>query len=114
MNVLVVDADLLGTGRLEAVAAATGAQLRFVTAAAIEEALRVSSVDLVILDLDRGREGALDLLDEARKNETLAARVVAYVSHVDEDLASAARERGYEAWPRGRLWRSLEELLTRP
>lgn len=114
LDVLVVDADLMGVGRLEAAATVTGANLRMVSAAALDEALRDAPGDLLILDLDRGREKALDVLDEVKAHGLLPARVVAYVSHVDEALVSSARERGYEALPRGRFWRSLEELLSRP
>ena len=113
LNVIVVDADLMGTARFEAAQAATGALFRFVAAKALVDALRSSPADLLILDLDRGREGALDVLDHLRASDLLPPEVVAFVSHIDENLASTARERGYETWPRGRLWRSLEEVLSR-
>ncbi len=106
-----MNADLMGSARIEAVAAALGARVASTSTAALEDDLRDSDADLLIVDLDRGRHEVLDALDAARSNTLLPARVIAFISHVDEDLATSARERGYETLPRGRFWRSLEELL---
>ena len=76
--------------------------------------LETQPVDLLVLDLDRGRDRALDAVAAAREAGLTPAKVVAFVSHVDDDLVQAARRAGVDAWPRGRFWRSLEELLSRP
>lgn len=107
-TVVVVDADLLGLARVEAAAERAG---RGVIVAGTGDLADGVDAGLVVVDLDRGRRDALDALDAARASGRLEARVVLFVSHVDEDLARTARERGYETWPRGRFWRSLDDLL---
>ena len=104
--VLVVDADLLGLARIEGAAGRAGRPVAVARSGDLADGIG-EDVGLVILDLDRGREPALDALDVAA-GET---RVVMFVSHVDEDLARRARERGYETLPRGRFWRSLDDLM---
>ncbi len=108
---LVVEADLLGLARVEAAAAQAGRTVRSVTLERLFETLEHHETSLVVVDLDRGRGEALDGLDRAKAAGILRARVVAYVSHVDEKLGAEARSRGYETWPRGRFWRSLEALF---
>ena len=111
-NVLVVEADLLALGRLEATAASTGAAVRTCNVNDLSDMLETRAFDLVVLDLDRGGEPALDSLAKARDDGYGPPEVVAFVSHVDDDLIEAARRAGVEAWPRGRFWRSLGEVLS--
>ncbi|MDQ4095324.1 MAG: hypothetical protein M3174_03855 [Actinomycetota bacterium] len=109
-TVLVVDADLLGLARIEGAAARAERAVKVADASGLKDEL--PDVDLVIIDLDRGREASLDALDAARSSGRLTARVILFVSHVDEALAQRARERGYETFARGRFWRSLDDLLN--
>ena len=111
VSVLVLNADLLGSARIEAVADALGAKVTSTSTGSLEQDLGATNADVLIVDLDRGRREVLDALDAARSKSLLPAKVIAFVSHVDEDLATNARERDYETLPRGRFWRSLEELL---
>ena len=108
---LVVSADLLGLARIEAAAESAGSEVTRVDATGVADALGAGSFDLVVVDLDSGRVAALDALDALRDSGRLSARVVAFVSHVDEELADSARERGYETLARGRFWRTLGELF---
>ena len=111
-RVLLVDGDLLALSRVESATRAAGAELDTCAAGELQTTLAASSFDLVIVDLDRGGRGALDALAAARK-DSAPGRVIAFYSHVDEDSRSAAESAGIEAWPRGRLWRSLQDLLKR-
>jgi hypothetical protein len=67
-------------------------------------------VALLILDLDRGREPALDELDSVAAGDR-PPTVVGFFSHVDAGLAIAARAAGCEPIPRGRFWTALPDLL---
>lgn len=57
---------------------------------------------LVVVDLDR--EGVPQHLG--------GGRIVGYYSHVNEAAAAAAAAQGIEAIPRGRFWRTIDELLA--
>ena len=111
-NVLVVEADLLALGRLEAAAASTGAALQTCNVSDLRAMLETHSFDVVVLDLDRAGQAALELVAAARADGVAPAKLVAFVSHVDDVLIEAARRARVEAWPRGRFWRSLEELFS--
>jgi hypothetical protein len=66
---------------------------------------------LVVFDLDEGGDAALQALSVARASGLLPSRVVGYYSHVNRALGQAAEAAGCEAWPRGKFWGSLPELL---
>ena len=108
-SVLLVDGDLLALGRMEAATRATGGTLRTCAAEEVAQSLATESADLVLIDLDRAGPAGLNKL---RAIGSRAPEVIAFYSHVDEALKEAARAAGIEAWPRGRLWRSLERLLS--
>lgn len=110
-RVLLVDADLLALSRVEAATRASEAELITCSVGDLPEKLAHESFDLVIVDLDRGGEAALDAL---RVAGGLPARVIGFFSHVDNEMKTAAARAGVDAWPRGRLWRSLEKLLSPP
>ena len=108
-RVLLVDGDLLALSRVEAAARAAGADLRTCETNDLAAELGAATFDYVFVDLDRGGRRALDALGHAGDG---GGRVIAFFSHVDEDMRNAASAAGIEAWPRGRLWRSLGELLS--
>lgn len=110
---LVVDADLLAVARIRSAAERAGLEVAIANSSDLAERKDSDDVRLLVLDLDRGREPALDALDEVAASGGLTARVIAFVSHVDEALAQEARARGYETLPRGRFWRSLGDLVRR-
>lgn len=105
---LVLDADLLARARIEEAVRAAGATLQM---ASSESPLPdLTEVSAIVLDLDRGREPALDFIARARENG-FSGDVFGFFSHVDEALGSAAEAAGVRALPRGRFWRELPSLL---
>lgn len=110
--VVAVSGDLMARARLEDGAARAGARLEMASTDSFTEKLRSLRPDLLVLDLDAGRDKVLQRLDEARGHGWLPPRVIGFVSHVDEELAAAARAAGCEPLPRGRFWRTLQEILA--
>jgi len=91
MRVVLVSSDLLMRSRLAgAVAVAPGGAL--------------PEADLYLIDLDEA--GAID--------PPPGGRAIGYFSHVNEALGAAARAKGLETMPRGRLLRELPTLLADP
>jgi hypothetical protein len=91
MRVVLVTSDLLMRSRLsEAVAVRPGEPL--------------PEADLYLIDLD----------ETGPMEPPGGGRAIGYFSHVDEALGAAARAKGLEAWPRGRLLRELPTLLREP
>jgi DNA-binding NarL/FixJ family response regulator len=109
-TVLLVGGDLMAKSRLVDATSRAGLGLESTTADGFLEAVRTTHPSLVVLDLDGGRNEALEALRAAHETERLP-RVVGYYSHVDRALGEAAAAAGCEAWPRGRFWGSLEKLL---
>jgi AmiR/NasT family two-component response regulator len=110
--VVAVTGDLMARARLEDAAARAGVRLVTASTDSFAEKLHAFRPDLLIVDLDAGREKLLTRLDEARAHGFLPGRVIGFVSHVDVDLAEAARAVGCEAMARGGFWRSLPGLLS--
>ena len=100
-RVFFVGSDLNARVRLEAVA---------------DELIPVSSVadlpvppeGVVVVDLDAAGP---DVWSQLRSDPGLAERVVGFYSHVSEQLAKDAAAAGVRAYPRGRFWTNLRELL---
>ena len=97
--------------RARVLAAAEGAGVEVVTTAPIGFAASLPDVDLLILDLDRGRNDALAELRAAVEAGTAPSEIVGFISHVDGSLARDARAAGCRAVARGRFWASLPEIL---
>lgn len=113
MQVIVaVSGDLMARARLEDAAARAGARLEMASVDTFTEKLRAFRPDLLVLDLDAGRDKVLQRLEEARSHGFLPGRVVGFVSHVDVELAATARAAGCEVTARGKFWRTLSELLS--
>jgi hypothetical protein len=100
-RVVFVGADLNARVRLEAVA---------------EELVQVSSLGelpesadgIVVIDLDMAEA---DVWTELQSRPGIAERVVGFYSHVNAELAREAAAAGIRAYPRGRFWSNLRELL---
>ena len=97
--------DLMDRSRIEPVARSVGVSLEFVTHTSELRALDVSSVGLVIVDLDA--PGSLSAL-----SDLASVRTVGFGSHVDRDLLAAARQAGHaEVVSRSVLFHRLPEIL---
>ncbi len=111
-TVVVVGGDLMARSRIEGAASATGAEVVRARADDMVEVVTQRRPDLLVLDLDGGRDKVLEGLKALRETGAAPARAVGYFSHVDEQLGRAARAAGCEPLPRGRFWRDLPELLA--
>jgi AmiR/NasT family two-component response regulator len=112
-TVLFVGSDLMARERIRS--AAAHLQMMSVSSSVTEllGALEKHSVDVVVIDLDEGREAVLVKLEEARAAGHSPPAVVGFYSHVDADLGRAAERAGCRAVRRGRFWSSLPDLLRR-
>ena len=110
-TIVVVDADLMATARLRDAAERAGWDVLAATKDNLPGRLEGNSVRLLVLDLDRGGKELIDAVSALRDADVDLPRVLAYFSHIDEDLGASALSSGFEAYPRGRFWRSLDELL---
>lgn len=109
-TIAVVGGDLMARSRIEAAAAANSLEVQRLSPDDLESLEAPPEVDLVVLDLDSGGRALIDAWT------TLAGesgpRAIGYFSHVDVALGDRARSGGVEAVPRGRFWRTLEEILA--
>jgi hypothetical protein len=108
--VVLVGGDLNARARVGDAAARAGAELVATTPSGVAGALEGRTATVVVVDMDDVGGDALPLITAAG---TGAALVVGYFSHVDRDLGEKARAAGIEAWPRGRFWRELSDLMGR-
>jgi PleD family two-component response regulator len=79
----------------------------------VDEA-QVSPPDLIVLDLNSMRFEPLKLLKKIKSDETLrSVPVVGFLSHVQKDLAIAARESGCDrVMARSAFTKDLPEILS--
>lgn len=110
-RVVLASGDLQAHARVLAAAQAPGSTVEITPPSTFVD--RLPGADLLILDLDGGREAALAEVRGAAAAGVLPPVVVGFVSHVDGRLARAAREAGVRAIARGRFWRGLPELFGR-
>lgn len=112
-GVLAVMSDLIFETKIRATARSMGIEVDVVNnpSSAVGAAKR-RSPSLVIIDLNSSGPGIAAWLAPLVKMSGL--HVVAYVSHVDEDLAREAREAGaHEVMARSRFNQMLPELLQK-
>jgi CheY-like chemotaxis protein len=88
--------DLLFRSKISETADALGVEAAFPRSPKkLLEALRASPPDLLVLDLNSARFEPLELLRTVKSDDTLRdVRTVGFLSHVQGDLALAAREAG--------------------
>lgn len=108
-RVLLASDDL--NARARVLAAAEPLRIEVVDAPPAAYRDRLAGADLLIIDLDGGREPALEELAAAMAAGEAPDEVVGFLSHVDGALARAAREAGCRAIARGRFWSTLPEIL---
>ena len=88
--------DLLFKSKISETASTLGIEAAFPRSPKkLLDALRESPPDLLILDLNSARFEPLALLREVKSDEaTRAISTIGFLSHVQKDLAAAAREAG--------------------
>jgi ActR/RegA family two-component response regulator len=111
--IVLVGGDLSARARLLDAASRAGVELVTTTPEEAAGVVEATGARLVVLDLDEGRDRALDAVASVRVSDA-SPRVVGYFSHIDRELQERARAAGCEAFPRGRFWRELHELMGRP
>ncbi len=113
--ILALTADLLFASRVKSTAAAVGTALQLARTA--EEVLRLAAQiqpRLIVIDLDTRSLDPVDLIRRLKATESgSSAPVLAYVSHVREDLIGAARAAGADqVMARGAFTRNLAAILS--
>jgi CheY-like chemotaxis protein len=95
-RVLAAVEDLLFRSKISETAEQLGIETKFPRSPRkLLEALRESPPDLLVLDLNSARFEPLDLLQTVKSGETTQQiPIVGFLSHVQKDLAVAAREAG--------------------
>jgi ActR/RegA family two-component response regulator len=111
VTVLLVGGDLMAKSRLVDATSRAGVDLQTTTVNGFADAVKEIRPSLVVVDLDEGRDAVLEQIRGVREAGLLTSRTVGFYSHVDRALGEAAEQAGCEPWPRGKLWRSLEQLL---
>lgn len=113
--VLAAVEDLLFRGKISATAEALGVRAAFPRSPKkLLQAADESPPDLLILDLNSARYEPLKLLGELKGNDsTKRIPVVGFLSHVQKDLALAAREAGCDrVVARSAFTKDLPEILA--
>ena len=115
-RVLAAVEDLLFKSKISETADVLGVEARFPRSKArLLEALRESPPDLLILDLNSARFEPLELLQTVKSNDAMKdVPTVGFLSHVQRDLAVAARESGCDrVMPRSAFTEDLPRILER-
>jgi uncharacterized linocin/CFP29 family protein len=105
--VLVVGADLLGRTRIEEAVGRSGFVAESVSPNKLSE-VDISRVRAIFADVDSD-----EVLEAVSSLEVPEERVllVGYYAHVDRSRAERVKSAGWQALPRGRLFRELPDLL---
>jgi hypothetical protein len=111
-KILVVGGDLMAHQRIRSSAQAVGADVQFAPFGGLVSALEKDSYDVLVVDLDDGRDPVLAEVTEARGRGLLPGTTLGYYSHVDAALGKAAEASGVIPLRRGQFWASLPSLLT--
>jgi hypothetical protein len=107
--VLVVGADLLGRTRIEQAIERSGFTPRSPSINKLSE-VDISGVRAIFADVDSD-----EVMDAVFRLDTSGKDVlkVGYFAHVDRTRADRVKAAGWEAMPRGRLFRELPALLEK-
>jgi PleD family two-component response regulator len=115
-RVLAAIEDLLFKSKISETADILGVEARFPRSKArLLEVLRESPPDLLILDLNAARFEPLELLHTVKSNDAMKdVPTVGFLSHVQRDLAVAARESGCDrVMARSAFTKDLPRILER-
>jgi PleD family two-component response regulator len=107
--------DLLFRSKIGETAAQLGIEASFPRSPKkLEEALKTSPPDLLILDLNSSRFEPLQILQAVNSEEaTRDVKTVGFLSHVQKDLAVAAKEAGCDrVMARSAFTRDLPKVLA--
>jgi hypothetical protein len=110
-NVLLIGSDLMARERIRSAAAHLEMKARAAGVSELVGALQDEPADVLVLDLDEGRDEVLESLRSASKEGLTPNVVIGFYSHVDRDLAAAAQEAGVTPVRRGRFWSNLPGFL---
>jgi PleD family two-component response regulator len=114
-RVLAAVEDLLFRSKISETARQLNAEARFPRSPEkLLETLRESPPDLLVLDLNSARFEPLNLLRTVKSDETTQhISTVGFLSHVQKDLAIAAKEAGCDRiMARSAFVRDLPQILT--
>ena len=114
-RVLAAVEDLLFKSKISETADVLGVEARFPRSKArLLEALRESPPDLLILDLNSARFEPLELLQTVKSDDAMKdVPTVGFLSHVQRDLAVAARESGCDrVMARSAFTKDLPRILA--
>jgi CheY-like chemotaxis protein len=111
-DAIVLIDDLFFQAKLVETAKLTGVTLE--TAATADQLLKAAKANpeaLVIVDLN-ARQGALDAVEQLCKGPDNPRRVIAFLSHVQTELAERARAAGcQDVMPRSKFTQNLAAIL---
>jgi CheY-like chemotaxis protein len=112
-RVLAAVEDLLFRSKISETAEQLGIEARFPRSPKkLLEALRESPPDLLVLDLNSARFEPLSILQTVKSDE-VGVPTVGFLSHVQRDLAVAAREAGCDhVMARSAFTRDLPKILA--
>ena len=113
--VVALTADLMFAARVRSTAQAVGTPLLLARSAAeLLQLTREHTPREVIIDLDARNVDVVSLITELKQDPAIKTiPILAYVSHVREDIIAAAREAGAErVLARGAFARNLPALLA--
>ena len=114
-RVLAAVEDLLFRSKISETASQLGVEASFPrNPGKLLEAVRESPPDLLVLDLNSARFEPLSLLSDVKSDEaTRDVTTIGFLSHVQKDLAVAAREAGCDrVVARSAFTKNLPEILA--
>jgi len=111
--IIVVVEDLLFLSKIQQTAQMLGISIEAVDAAKVEERARATSVSALIVDLNHRSGGAVELVSALKAHSaTRGIPITGFLSHVQEELAAAARAAGCDrVLARSAMTQQLPELL---
>jgi CheY-like chemotaxis protein len=110
-KILAAVADLIFLSKIQQTAKLTGVEVGVVPLDQLTE--RLSSAGLVFLDLNHGSGRSIEVLRAIKSNPaTRTIQIIGFLSHVQADLARAAREAGCDVvMARSAFTQRLPQLL---
>jgi DNA-binding NarL/FixJ family response regulator len=113
-SVVFVGSDLMARERIRSAAANLEMRARSAAVSELVDALRAEPADVLVFDLDEGRDGALEVVRAVRSEGLAPPVVLGFYSHVDRAIAAAAAGAGCTPVRRGHFWSHLPKWLGDP